>query len=263
MTAYLPPNPNPPTSIFNSSEFSPYINNSTLNYVNNNFLSLTGGVITGNTNFLNTLTLGVNSGTSVLSTVPLNVINYCNTNISSMIASGNPYTPGVNSYYINSIGVRSSILTSGTFSYSGMFGADVASNAFINFSDKRIKTNIINLPDSIVDDFINRCEPKLYNLISNINNDDFGYIAQDLYKNGFSNIVQLVPDETMKEEIDNDGFISPKNIKFTIAYTKIIPILHSKIKMQDIKMTLLEEQVRSTSSLINDLENRILELEKK
>ena len=221
-------------STYNPLNFPSNNSSITLAQANSLYLSQNGG------NIYCSLILGSLTSQVITSNVPLNVVNYCNTNINAMVPSGNPYTPGASSYYINSAGTISSITTSGTFSYSGIFSTDVAANAFINFSDVRIKTNIVNLPESVVDDFINRCEPKMYNLKSNIDNDDFGYIAQNLWKSGFSNIVQLIPDETMEETIDDDGFISPKDIKFTIAYTKIIPILHKKIKMLESRINKLE-----------------------
>lgn len=227
----LPPNPNPPTTTFNNSEFSPYINQSTINYINNNSFPYSGGVINGSTSFLSTVILGSLTAAITTSTVPLNVVNYCNTNIPSMAAIGASY--GAISYYINSLGVNASLTSSSSFNYSAMFSEDIACNTAVNFSDKRIKTNIIDLPDNIVNEFIDRINPKLYNLKTNLNNDEFGYISQELYKKGFSNLVQSVIDDKLEEEIDEDGFISPAKVKLTISYTKIIPILHAKIKMQD------------------------------
>lgn len=42
---------------------------------------------------------------------------------------------------------------------------------------------------------------------------------------GFPELVNLVPDESVQEEIDEDGYISPQGVKYTISYEHIILIL--------------------------------------
>ena len=37
--------------------------------------------------------------------------------------------------------------------------------------------------------------------------------------------MNLAHDNNVQEEIDDDGFISPANVKFTVSYQHIIPIL--------------------------------------
>lgn len=259
MSEYIPPRP--PLSIYNDESYFHDINSKELTFMNSNFLNLNGGTVIGASKMLSTLTLGNGTGTTILSSVPLNVPNYCNTTVALMASQGTPYVPSATSYYITSSGSIAPLATSASYSFSGFFATDVGANAFISFSDRRIKTNIIKMPESLVDDFITRCEPKLYNLKSNPGNDDFGYIAQDLYKNGFANIVQLVEDKSMKEEIDDDGFINPDGIKFTIAYTKIIPILHQKIKSHSIEIEDLKAQLKTTLRVSQMMEREIKKLQ--
>ena len=92
-------------------------------------------------------------------------------------------------------------------------------------SDRRTKKNIIELTDTFCSSFIENTEPVSFNWIDGDENKSFGYIAQDLIKAGFPELVNLAHDENVKEEIDEDGFINPEGVKFTVTYQHIIPIL--------------------------------------
>jgi hypothetical protein len=94
-------------------------------------------------------------------------------------------------------------------------------------SDRRLKSNINDLTDEFCTNFIQQTNPVSF--ILNRNNNDnhisYGYIAQDLLKQGFSDLVSLAPEPNLKGSIESDGFINPENIKFTVSYDFIIPIL--------------------------------------
>lgn len=110
-------------------------------------------------------------------------------------------------------------------------------------SDKRTKKNVTQLTDEYCTSFIERTTPVSFNWISGDGNKSFGYIAQELVRTGFDELVNLAYDPSVEEVIDDDGFINPKGVKFTISYQHIIPILAKNQKRlmqenQDLKAKL-------------------------
>jgi hypothetical protein len=92
-------------------------------------------------------------------------------------------------------------------------------------SDRRTKKNITSLTEDWCSSFIERTRPVSFNWIDGDQHKSFGYIAQELMQAGFSDLVNIMPDDSAKEEIDADGFISPEGAKFTVTYEHVIPIL--------------------------------------
>lgn len=92
-------------------------------------------------------------------------------------------------------------------------------------SDYRTKKNIKALSNEYCSFFVERTTPVSFNWIHGDPNRAFGYVAQELMRAGFPELVNLVPDESVHEEIDEDGFVSPEGVKYTISYEHIIPIL--------------------------------------
>jgi hypothetical protein len=220
------------------------------------------------TNYLR-IGAAIGAGSSpTFSNIPLLVTGAYSATPSNYIPSYANYPFGSNGYYLNNGSTISTVATASTYYFSGLFLADVASNAFISYSDVRIKTNINTIrPDTAID-FINKCTPVLYNLKSNLDSIEFGYIAQDLFKNGFPNLVQLVPDDSLEEYVDEDGFVSPAGQKMTISYTKIIPLLAVTIKdlynensTQKNTIDTLVTENNELKTKVNDIEARLAKLE--
>ena len=79
--------------------------------------------------------------------------------------------------------------------------------------------------------FFDKIDSYSYELKSDENKSEkFGFIAQDLIKAGFSNLVGFYEDENSKEYIDSDGLKSPEGVTLTVNYEQIIPILFTTIK---------------------------------
>ena len=94
---------------------------------------------------------------------------------------------------------------------------------FIASSDKRLKTDIEELPVERVKQLL-----KLPVVSYKLKNDDktqFGILAQDLVKLGFTELVSLTMNEDLKEEIDEDGFIYPEGAQLTVSYDRLAPLL--------------------------------------
>jgi hypothetical protein len=142
--------------------------------------------------------------------------------------------------------------SNGSFNYSLRCTGRIICGGEINItSDKRKKKNIINLSDEFCLNFIKKSEPVsyLYNDTTETKT-HYGFIAQDLIKQGFEQLVSLAPETGMIEEIEEDGFVNPKDIKFVLCYDEIIPILTKNIQMMYKNMLIMQDK-------INNLEARL------
>jgi hypothetical protein len=84
-------------------------------------------------------------------------------------------------------------------------------------SDIRTKTNINPLDKDYCINFIKNVNPKTFSYKKNPNGLEFGYIAQDLMKNGFGELVMVSTADELDEYIDEDGFISEKDKLYTLS----------------------------------------------
>lgn len=120
-------------------------------------------------------------------------------------------------------------------------------------SDRRLKYNVQNLNDAYCTKFVTDTTPVSFNWINGDDFPSYGYIAQDLLRNGFDDLVNLADDKNMNQEIDSDGLISPQGIKFTISYQHIIPILAQNQKRLMRENKELSDKVDKLMDLINQL----------
>lgn len=120
-------------------------------------------------------------------------------------------------------------------------------------SDRRLKYNIQELTDEYCTKFVNDTTPVTFNWKNGDSITSYGYIAQDLLRHGFDDLVNLANDDNMEQEVDTDGLISPSGIKFTISYQHIIPILakNQKKLMQENKE--LNEKIDKLMEVIEQL----------
>ena len=135
----------------------------------------------------------------------------------------NPYSYRTN---VGSMGVINPVSNPISYNYSIRADGRILCTGSIDvMSDRRLKKNIESLTDDFCSSFIECTNPVSYYRVSGDQNKSFGYIAQELMRAGFSDLVNLVPDSSVKEEIDDDGFISPEGVAYNISYEHIIPIL--------------------------------------
>ena len=87
--------------------------------------------------------------------------------------------------------------------------------------------------------------PKTFSYKKNPSGLDFRYIAQDLMKNGFGELVMVSTSEELEEYVDEDGFVSEKDKLYTISRSQIIPILHQCIQDLYAKIERLEKTSKS------------------
>jgi hypothetical protein len=129
--------------------------------------------------------------------------------------------------YINVSGLTGT--GSGTYDTSCYFVKRCVAQEFNAISDYRMKENIKELDLQYSIDFINNCKPVKFNYKGQTEK-SHGYIAQEVLKAGFNDLISVVPSEGLEEIIEEDGFVNPKDAKFSIANNDIIPILHMAIK---------------------------------
>ncbi len=130
--------------------------------------------------------------------------------------------------YNTSGGARGVMTAGGTTSYNYSIRAQgriLCTQSVDVTSDRRVKTNIQELSEEYCTKFIEKTTPVSFNLINGDSSLSYGYIAQDLLRHGFDDLVNLNHDAAMEEEIDEDGLISPKGVKFSVSYEHIIPML--------------------------------------
>lgn len=127
---------------------------------------------------------------------------------------------------IGGMGVMNATTTPTSYNYSiRACGRILCSGSIDVMSDRRTKKNIRELTDEYCKSFVERTTPVSFNRINGDPNKAFGYIAQELMRSGFPELVNIMPDSTMTEEIDEDGFISPEGAAYNVSYEHIIPIL--------------------------------------
>ncbi len=120
-------------------------------------------------------------------------------------------------------------------------------------SDRRRKHNITELSLLDCKEFISTINPVSFNYKSGDPNLHVGFIAQDIQNSKFSNLIYYSPDETMVEEIDDNGLISPANNQLNVAYSEIIPILTKTIRDLYNKTDKLESELFELKKMFNEL----------
>ncbi len=151
-------------------------------------------------------------------------------------------------------GIVDPVVTPTSYNYSiRALGRILCTGSIDVMSDKRVKTNIQELTDDYCTAFVKYTTPVKYNRINGDPNENFGYIAQELMRAGFPELVNLIPDDDMIEEIDEDGYISPEGMAYNISYEHIIPIL---AKNQQRLMKENEELKNKIEYILRLLENK-------
>ena len=141
--------------------------------------------------------------------------------------------PSLSFRFINgsSSSIGSSNTTNSSATYSIWASNAIGASEFHAFSDARLKNIKYKITPEVANKFFDKIDSYSYELKSDENKSEkFGFIAQDLIKAGFSNLVGFYEDENSKEYIDGDGLKSPEGVTLTVNYEQIIPILFTTIK---------------------------------
>ena len=159
------------------------------------------------------------------------------------ISGSRNYNLGVTYGYLNSSGATGTF--SGISRYSIVTTDRIAGSEFNAYSDIRIKdiTGKISLDEA--KKFIINTNPIKFTWKNSVDDGiKNGYSAQEVLKAGFDNLVGAIPNESIEELIDADGFVSPSGSQLTVNYEQIIPYHSVVIKHLLDKIEDLEKQVQ-------------------
>jgi hypothetical protein len=127
-------------------------------------------------------------------------------------------------------------------------------------SDRRLKKNIEALTFDFCRSFVATTTPVRFNWRNDDSIPDYGYIAQDVLKAGFNDLVTVVAHPGMEGSEESDGFINPADAKFVFSPGKIVPILALNQKelfkaqdAKDIEIATLSQRLAYLESLVSDL----------
>jgi hypothetical protein len=96
-------------------------------------------------------------------------------------------------------------------------------------SDRRLKQDIVDIDTNDALTFINQARPVHYRFIKD-HRENFGFIAQDILKMGFRDMVQTAPDPDLKASIDETQIANPAGRVYGLDYSQIAPILTKAIQ---------------------------------
>ena len=141
----------------------------------------------------------------------------------------NGYLYWTGSYeYISTGGIGSSSVTNGLYGLSTPYR--IVASEFDANSDIRLKCDVENLPLDYAWGFVTTVRAVFHRWKNEAEpGRRVGFIAQDLLKAGFDELVSVIPKEGVPEEVDEDGFVSPEGAQFVVSYDKVAPILTAVI----------------------------------
>jgi hypothetical protein len=77
-----------------------------------------------------------------------------------------------------------------------------------------------------------------------------GFSAQQVVKSGFGHLVSAIPKPGLEEIVEEDGFVSPKDIQFVMNYDQVIPYHGAVIKH-------LLEKIEKLEQTVAELQNKL------
>ncbi len=200
--------------------------------------SAQGGAVSTNPTGTNTMTLLTSGylGLGITTPIyPLDINLTFNTN----------YNPGATYGRLNSSGATSIASPDNNVNFSIRCTGAISCTAVYASSDRRIKKDIQTISNKDAMSFVKDVVPVMYQLKES-EEECFGYIAQDILRVGntkLNRIVNVIKKDDVEEQIEEDGFINPKDHIFNVAYTDTIPLLHNVIKQLLQRIEVLEQKL--------------------
>lgn len=155
--------------------------------------------------------------------------------------------------YITSSGSTGGGALASTVSCSLRTSGRIVSGSEINIlSDRRIKKDIVNIDDEYCKDFVYKVSSKKYIYKKDESKTNIGFIAQDVLKAGYKELIGFA-DEDVEEEIDDDGFVNPKGHIFTVNYEAVVPLLSQNIKNLFEENKELKKEIAELKELVKNL----------
>ncbi|GMF64710.1 unnamed protein product [Phytophthora lilii] len=174
-------------------------------------------IMTGNSRKM-TITSAGRVGIGVSS--PSTILHVSGTVLNTFNVGGSLYALGGSTAY------TTSQLGPVTVSVSAMFSGPIQCSSIYCTSDRRVKENIELLDESYCDNFF-KADVYCYNYIGSEETiPKIGFIAQDISKLGYMNLLTLTPNENMKKVDDDDV----EGAQMNVDYNKITAINFMMIK---------------------------------
>ena len=207
------------------------------------------GAINANGSITTTSYLGINTQSPLY---PLHILN--------TVTAPNGYT-----YYAYTSAVANNVAVTnvtGASSVSAYFSGRLLCNGEVDvISDRRTKENIVDISEDTAEYFLSKITPKRFNYKSETGKSNFGYIAQDIVKAGLVELLSDHANPDMEETTDEDGFVSPAGIEFSVTTGNILPLFHLKLNQLSTENQTLQQQVDTLTAANTDLESRLAKIE--
>ena len=130
--------------------------------------------------------------------------------------------------------------STGTVSYNFSIWCSeyIYSKAMVMVSDKRMKTDIVDMDFKRIEKFYEVMKPKTYKFKSNLTRTEHGLIAQDVVRAGFLDLISMMPNEELDVE-DDEADVRGHQLgidysKITIFNMKMVQSLINRI--QDLEL---------------------------
>ena len=157
--------------------------------------------------------------------------------------------------YLNSAAYGAPYTYNNSFGVSILASAHVVASEFNATSDRRAKENITDISTDEALRFVDQSRPVHFKWRDQENAYNFGFIAQDVDKLGFRELVAIAPDERMKISIDDDGYVSPAGAKFNMNYNQIVAILTKAMQAFKAKMSELVGKIMALDQSIQSIKD--------
>jgi len=134
----------------------------------------------------------------------------------------------------------------------------IAGGEFNAYSDSRLKKDITPIPSNDAWNLIKNVTPVHYRWKDSVDDGHkFGFIAQDLIKAGFPNLVGQYDNSNMEETTDKDGFTSPAGISLTVNYDQIIPMLATALYDVSLDLEKKDAEIEALKARLDALEKKL------
>lgn len=218
--------------------------------------------VSGTSNFANTMNL---PGTSVITSTGTVGIGTTSPSAPLHVAATSSQTvSGLFGYYLQGTYGINGATTTSSVSIIAAGSIVSSSGGFLATSDQRLKEDIQDISEEKMLTFLNKSRPVYFKWKDSKDN-EYGFIAQDLIRLGLSEMINPIPDETNKhlvENIENDGFINPEGVKFTVNYNQLIALTTQAIKYVYNQHDQLVERVNSHDITLKETDKEIQALKK-
>jgi hypothetical protein len=193
------------------------------------------------------LTIGGNGWVGINTNAPLAPLHV---NSTTSISYGVPFNTVYRLRTDN--GVTESATGPIAYATSAVFNGYIACTAMAMSSDKRLKENIRDVSFEHVDNFYRTMTPKTYNFKNNKSKIEYGFVAQEVVKAGYLDLISMIGNEDLKGVID-DPEVDIDGVQLCIDYQKITMFNTVMIRSLLDENKTIKAEVQELRDLVNKL----------